>query len=753
MNNQLTNKEGSANSNLSISYLSPQLPQQYNTAVDNILTTDAHFYITGLNTAAQQVYGQPLNQLLGKLLFEINELQIKNESITDVLTAILKHGYWEGLISYKRFDDSIIYFQTRASVIKDAEGNTRSIIFVSQQNNIVKQEQKALDIANDKYQTVVQSLHEGVLLINKDGSIGTANKRGAAILGLTESEIKGRKVDSDHWNAIKEDGQIFQPEEFPVLQTLKTGKAYNAVIMGLQNEPGITTWISINTRPIFDENNNLPTAVMAIFKDITEEKNALEKLKASEMMFSSFMNNTSAFGWIYDESGNFLYGNPEFMKVVGLSPETIGQHVTAIAATPQVASMVLQNIEAVLAKGNTIISEDRLPDKNGTFRNYLAQWFLLCLPNGKKLIGGQAVDTTDLILAQQQIEKLNEQYKYALKASSDAIWDLDLTSNYIYRSESFTNISGYSRAAIEPNLDWWFEKIHPDDRERIKQNTLQFYNSKQVQWQDEYRFLYADGTYGYLIDKGFFIYENGKAVRMIGAIQDITERKKLEAQLLNEQIQKQKLINQATIKAQEKERSMISEELHDNVNQLLMSAKLHIGVAMNTKEEQKEILEKASEYLLMAVNEIRALSKRLNSSLVKSVGLEQSIIDICNNMKQLNQITVDTTIDEKLLAKLSPEQQLMVFRIIQEQSSNIIKYANASSAEIIIKQRNNHCIMTISDNGIGFDKNEQKVKGIGFINIFNRVDAYNGDVEIISSKGNGCTLNIQFPLEDLGLLI
>ncbi len=71
-------------------------------------------------------------------------------------------------------------------------------------------------------------------------------------------------------------------------------------------------------------------------------------------------------------------------------------------------------------------------------------------------------------------------------------------------------------------------------------------------------------------------------------MQDITERKKLETQLLYEQVQKQKLVNQATINAQEEERNRISGELHDNVNQLLMSARLHIGVAKNNSENQNE---------------------------------------------------------------------------------------------------------------------------------------------------------------------
>src|SRR5207249_11000048 len=115
----------------------------------------------------------------------------------------------------------------------------------------------------------------------------------------------------------------------------------------------------------------------------------------------------------------------------------------------------------------------------------------------------------------------------------------------------------------------------------------------------------------------WFILASGDNKRLIaGQAVEITERKKIEAALLNEQVQKQKMINQATLHAQEEERNRISRELHDNVNQLLMSSRLHIDVAKNSHDNQDELLDKASEYLLMAVEEIRLLSKALNSKVI-----------------------------------------------------------------------------------------------------------------------------------------
>jgi signal transduction histidine kinase len=184
------------------------------------------------------------------------------------------------------------------------------------------------------------------------------------------------------------------------------------------------------------------------------------------------------------------------------------------------------------------------------------------------------------------------------------------------------------------------------------------------------------------------------------------------------------------------------------VNQLLISSRLYIGVARNNPETQNEMLDKATSYLLMAVDEIRALSKRMNSKVVSSVGLFESIHEIANNMKELNNIDVEVDVDREVATALPAAQQLMVFRIVQEQTGNIVKHSGATSVQILLKQKENDIHLLISDNGKGFDKDEKKVKGIGFINIFNRVDAYNGKVDVITAPGNGCLLDIIFPISN-----
>jgi signal transduction histidine kinase len=176
-----------------------------------------------------------------------------------------------------------------------------------------------------------------------------------------------------------------------------------------------------------------------------------------------------------------------------------------------------------------------------------------------------------------------------------------------------------------------------------------------------------------------------------------------------------------------------------------MSAKLFMNSAKTDSGKADEHIEKAITYQKMAGEEIRKLSKTLNTSLVKVIGLSRSIDDIIINMKAFQQIETNFKYDQKLDKILSDDQKLMIFRILQEQTNNIIKYADAENVTIVLKEENNTVYLSIKDDGKGFDTSIQS-KGIGFINIYNRVDAFGGEMELISSPGNGCSLQINFPL-------
>jgi PAS domain S-box-containing protein len=585
---------------------------------DALIITDLSFTITGWNDAAEKLHGLPGAR--GKNLFQLIKIDLLDSTVETINAELLKKGAWEGEVIYHRHDGEKYIFKTSATSILDDNNKPTSIIFVNHNITKVKSTEKKLAEAEATYEKLVNTLVDGVIMLDKDGKVTTCNKRASAILGLNEEELLGKELGDSSWKAIKADGTPFPWYEFPTVVSLQTGFPQRNVKMGVNLPNGLFVWLLINSEALIRIGEFDPYAVVVSFSDITDNVNREEELRKS-----------------------------------------------------------------------------------------------------------------------------NERFFYVSKITSDAIWDIDLATKQIYRSETFYELSGYSREEIKPDLDWWFNKVHPKDRERVKNKVQDHIQNGHERWEDEYLFLCADGAYKFLLDSGTILYRQGKPVRILGAIRDLTEKKKLQQQLLQEQEQKHKAVSQAGIAAQEAERSDISRELHDNVNQLLMSAKLFMHSAKTDPEKADEHIEKAMTYQMMAVEEIRKLSKTLNTSLVKVIGLSRSIDDIMINMKAFQQIETRFEYDQRLDKMLSDDQKLMIFRILQEQTNNIIKYADAKNVTISLREENNMIYLSIKDDGIGFDASIQS-KGIGFINIYNRVDAFGGEMELISSPGNGCLLQISFPL-------
>jgi PAS domain S-box-containing protein len=587
---------------------------------DAVIQTDLNLNVTGWNPMAETLHGQP--GAMGKNLFQLADIEFIGSSFQQFKSDLQANRSWSGEVIFNRYDGQKVHLRSVVNYIINEHEEPTAIMFVNQNITDLKIKEKQLAQAERQYETLVNTLFDGVVMINTEGRITTCNKRASEILGITSDQLVSRKIlGLSSMRIIKEDGTEFKAAELPGLVSLETGEPMRNIIMGVKKTDGRIVWLSVNSQAIFNAEEKKPYASVVSFSDITD------KLKSEEAL-----------------------------------------------------------------------------------------------------------------------RKTTERLYYSGRVASDAIWDLDLETSEIYRSDAFVGFSGYKGKDIKPNLDWWFDKTHPDDRKRVRDGIHACIEKGIENWQDEYRFKCADGNYRNLLDSAIILYKEGKAVRIIGAIQDLTERKKLEAKLIHDEIQKQKQLSQAAISAQEKERNNISKELHDNVNQILTSAKLFMGSAQRDVEQRDELLAKAIEYQVLALEEIRKLSRSLSTSLVKAVGLRESLEDIVYNMRSLQNMNVEFKFNERVSEKLSDDQKLMIFRIIQEQTSNIIKYSEAKSVQILLNEIGERVHLVISDDGKGFDT-KKKAKGIGLINIMSRADAYNGKVSIISSPGNGCTLELQFPVK------
>jgi diguanylate cyclase (GGDEF)-like protein/PAS domain S-box-containing protein len=146
---------------------------------------------------------------------------------------------------------------------------------------------------------------------------------------------------------------------------------------------------------------------------------------------------------------------------------------------------------------------------------------------------GYVGDVHEQVVADQRIRETEERYRLATRATLDLIWDWNLVSDQLSWIEVLGTCFGYSKKDLGTSGQWWTDRIHPDDRERIIAALEEFFRSGSSKYTGEYRFQRADGSYADIYDRGYVIRDRaGTAVRMVGAMQDLTERKDAERQLM-----------------------------------------------------------------------------------------------------------------------------------------------------------------------------------------------------------------------------
>lgn len=239
---------------------------------------------------------------------------------------------------------------------------------------------------------------------------------------------------------------------------------------------------------------------------------------------------------------------------------------------------------------------------------------------------------------------------------------------------------------------------------------------------------------------------NGEPVRLILA-NDVTEKLKAEADLANQLIKQQKLINESSIEVQEREREVIGKELHDNINQILTSTKLFLELAIESPEELRpKLLHQSCDNVNLAIAEIRLLSQTLVAPSLGNISLMEAIKELIGSIRNASSLKLELKITKFREDLMDKNLKLMFYRIVQEQINNILKHSRAKNATVRLYTTANDIVLTVEDDGIGFDTNKNS-GGIGLRNITNRARFYNGITRIISAPGKGCILNVTIPVK------
>lgn len=460
-------------------------------------------------------------------------------------------------------------------------------------------------------------------------------------------------------------------------------------------------------------------------------------------LLSATINNSAYLYWIYDEFDNLIYANTLFFKLTGIAPSSIGKPLSQIS-TSEVTLLIKTRLEATRKQSKELLFNEKM-HQNNSEQHYESIWFNIT--EGKTMfVAGYAKNITAQKKKSLEIQKLASRLSYISMNTSECVWEWEFERNKLHLNERFNTIGGFYTETKHKGIRFWLQQVvHKEDRMGILRKIQRAINCSAACLKLQYRIVAKTGEIKWLSDTIHFVYRFGKPYRVLGSLKDRTELVALENEVKLSEFNKTKAVNAAGIKAQEEVRDNISKELHDNINQLILSSKLYISIARNQPEIADEMLDKAIEYQIAALEEGRKLSKKLSVAAIQHNGFGNAVNEIINNLT-INKIKVTTSVDSTLPQKLNTTQSTMLIRILQEQSSNILKYANPKNVELIIKENEGDVTFIISDDGNGFDQNKTN-SGIGFLNIKSRVQALEGKIDIQSSVGNGCTLKMEFKIQ------
>lgn len=216
-----------------------------------------------------------------------------------------------------------------------------------------------------------------------------------------------------------------------------------------------------------------------------------------------------------------------------------------------------------------------------------------------------------------------------------------------------------------------------------------------------------------------------------------------------EQLRFQQTLLQSQLEIQEQTLKNISQEIHDNVGQVLTLAKLNLTTLMMNDAQAPDQVKASQQLIAKAINDLRSLSHSLNTEYVQNMGLVRSVEYELEMLQKTGAIKTSFTI-EGSVQRLEAQKELIIFRIIQEAIHNIMKHAEASSIYVSVSFSANDMQVSVADDGKGFDLSPlndpgNQQFGLGLRNMHNRATLIGAKFSLTSEPNKGTTLHFSLP--------
>jgi PAS domain S-box-containing protein len=454
--------------------------------------------------------------------------------------------------------------------------------------------------------------------------------------------------------------------------------------------------------------------------------------------------------WAFDREGTVLVSEGHGLKAIGLeSGQTVGRSIHAMYASRE---DLRDHIRRALA-GESFSAEVQVGDV------WFDSRFSPVFGPGGEVVGvmGLSLDISERRRSEAVLRQSETRYRLATLATSDVIWDWDLSAAVIHWSETLYKVFGYGPGEQDTDIDWWSERLHPEERERVVRKIHAAIEGTDTHWQDDYRFRRSNGTWAFVQDRGSLVRDaHGKAVRMVGAIADVSARVAAEAEARRRAEFEQRLIG------------IVSHDLRSPISAIITSA------ATLLKRQPMD------ERLGRAIGRILSSAERANRMLRDVLDFTQARlgggIPVVPRPLDLHAFTRGV-LDEMQLAW--PERRLervqrgdgqgewdgdRLAQVLTNLVSNAFSYSPADSPVRVETRGEGDAVVLCVHNAGAPIASEQVPRlfepmkrggrqrssggqglGLGLFIVKHLVDAHGGTLEVHSAPDNGTTFTVRLP--------
>jgi len=507
-------------------------------SIDGILLSKLNGAILEANPAACEIFRATEKEICSYSNAEL--MNFTDPALTGMIEERSRTGKYKGELNLRRGDSTKFMAEIDSSIFRDAYGEDRSCIIVRDITDR-KNAENIIKDSEERIKLIMDAALDAIICIDRSDIITFWNPRAEKIFGWNEEEVKGSMLSN-----------LIIPLAFRemhrkgIQKYLQTGHgpALNVILeLSAVNRQGQEFPIELTVLPIKQGEEEF---FCAFIRDITERKKSEKQIKDSERRYRTLFELNLAGIYQTTISGQILTCNHAFAAMLGYaSPQELMQiNAQELHYSKEDRDCFISNLREQKKLYNY---EGVLKCRNGNPLHIIENISLSKDPlSGEEIYDGIMIDITEKRLTEKNTRESIERFQRLSQATHDAIWDWNLLTDEVWWNEGFYKLFGYDKDLPVPDLYEWTKKIHPDDSNKVISRLKQIRKNTVDYWEDEFRYEINGNNYGTVLDRAYVLRDDtGKPIRVIGAIMDITERKKTEQQIAHNERRYRQIVETA----------------------------------------------------------------------------------------------------------------------------------------------------------------------------------------------------------------